>query len=109
ARSRHQGRDRDRLRGQGRTLRPPCRGTSRVGSRAFAAGSGFPALPGAGRRLRRENEIASMTPRKWGDLVAFRLPAPVDGARLADTVVTRRSDDVLATFLAGRQVWRSPS
>jgi hypothetical protein len=28
---------------------------------------------------------------------------------LADTVVTRRSDDVLATFLAGRQVWRSPS
>jgi 5-methylthioadenosine/S-adenosylhomocysteine deaminase len=65
-------------------------------------------LEGA-RALGLENEIGSLTPGKWGDLVAFRLPAPVDGARLADTVVTRRSDDVLATFLAGRQVWRSPS
>jgi cytosine/adenosine deaminase-related metal-dependent hydrolase len=65
-------------------------------------------LEGA-RSLSLENEIGSLTPGKWGDLVAFRMPAPVDGARLADTVVTRRSDDVLATFLAGRQVWRSPS
>jgi 5-methylthioadenosine/S-adenosylhomocysteine deaminase len=65
-------------------------------------------LEGA-RSLGLENEIGSLTPGKWGDLVAFRLPAPVDGARLADTVVTRRSDDVLGTFLAGRQVWRSPS
>jgi len=65
-------------------------------------------LEGA-RSLDLANEIGSLTPGKWGDLVAFRLPAPVDGARLAGTVVTRRSDDVLATFLAGRQVWRSPS
>jgi len=65
-------------------------------------------LEGA-RSLGLENEIGSLIPGRWGDLVAFRLPAPVDGARLADTVVTRRSDDVLATFLAGRQVWRSPS
>jgi aminodeoxyfutalosine deaminase len=65
-------------------------------------------LEGA-RALGLENEIGSLTPGKWGDLVAFRLPAPVDGARLADTVLTRRSDDVLATFLAGGQVWRSPS
>ena len=65
-------------------------------------------LEGA-RSLSLENEIGSLTPGKWGDLVAFRMPAPVDGARLADTVVTRRSDDVLATFLAGSQVWRSPS
>lgn len=65
-------------------------------------------LEGA-RSLSLDNEIGSLTPGKSGDLVAFRLPAPVDGARLADTVVTRRSDDVLATFLAGRQVWRSPS
>jgi len=65
-------------------------------------------LEGA-RSLSLENEIGSFTPGKWGDLVAFRMPAPVDGARLADTVVTRRSDDVLATFLAGSQVWRSPS
>jgi cytosine/adenosine deaminase-related metal-dependent hydrolase len=65
-------------------------------------------LEGA-RSLSLENEIGSLTLGKWGDLVAFRMPAPVDGACLADTVVTRRSDDVLATFLAGRQVWRSPS
>jgi 5-methylthioadenosine/S-adenosylhomocysteine deaminase len=56
-----------------------------------------------------ESEIGSLTAGKWGDLVAFRLPGPVDGARLADTVLTRRSDDVVATILAGRQVWRSPS
>lgn len=65
-------------------------------------------LEGA-RALGLEREIGSLTPGKWGDLVAFRLPGPVDGARLADTLVTRQSGDALATFLAGRQVWRSPS
>jgi cytosine/adenosine deaminase-related metal-dependent hydrolase len=65
-------------------------------------------LEGA-RALGLESEIGSLTPGKWGDLVAFRLPGPVDGKRLADTVVTRESHDALATFLAGRQVWRSPS
>ncbi|HEY7027211.1 MAG TPA: amidohydrolase family protein [Gemmatimonadales bacterium] len=65
-------------------------------------------LEGA-RALGLGNEVGSLTPGKWGDLVAFRLPGPVDGARLADTLVTRRSDGVLATFLAGRQVWRSSS
>jgi 5-methylthioadenosine/S-adenosylhomocysteine deaminase len=65
-------------------------------------------LEGA-RALGLETEIGSLTAGKWGDLVAFRLPGPVDGARLAGTVVTRRSDDVVATILAGRLVWRSPS
>jgi 5-methylthioadenosine/S-adenosylhomocysteine deaminase len=65
-------------------------------------------LEGA-RALGLEKEVGSLTPGKWGDLVAFRLPGQVDGARLADTVVTRQSHDALATFLAGRQVWRSPS
>ncbi len=51
ARSRHQGRDWDRLRGQCRTLRPPCRGTSGVCAGGFAARGGSPALHVGGRPL----------------------------------------------------------
>lgn len=61
---------------------------------------------GAARALGLDPEIGSLTPGKWGDLVVVDLPAPVDAARLADTILSRRPADVRSTFLAGREVWR---
>jgi len=61
---------------------------------------------GAARALGLDREIGSLTPGKWGDLVVMDLPAPVDAARLADTLLSRRPADVHATFVAGREVWR---
>jgi 5-methylthioadenosine/S-adenosylhomocysteine deaminase len=52
-------------------------------------------------------EVGSITPGKWGDLAVLRLPEGVDGARPADTVMSRGLDAVVATYLAGREVWRS--
>ena len=104
-----QGRDRHRLGGQRCALRPSRRSASGGQPGGFEGPMGvlrLCTLDGA-RALGLESEIGSLTAGKWGDLVAFRLPGPVDGARLADTVVTRRSGDVVATILAGRQVWRS--
>lgn len=61
---------------------------------------------GAARALGLDSEIGSLTPGKWGDLVALDLPGQVDVARLADTLLSRRAGDVHATFVAGREVWR---
>lgn len=61
---------------------------------------------GAAQALRLEDEVGSLTPGKWGDLVALRLPGPVDSARLADTILMRLHEDVELTVLAGRTVWR---
>jgi len=64
------------------------------------------ATMGAARALGLEGEVGSLTPGKWGDVAAVDLPGPVDAGRLADTLLSRRSTDVRATFVAGRDVWR---
>ena len=61
---------------------------------------------GAARALGLEAGIGSLTPGKWGDVAAVDLPGQVDAARLAGTLLSRRSTDVRATFVAGRAVWR---
>jgi 5-methylthioadenosine/S-adenosylhomocysteine deaminase len=65
-------------------------------------------LDGA-RALGLEQELGSLTRGKWGDLAVFRLPGSVDAARLAHTLLTPGSSHPSATFLAGREVWRSPA
>ncbi len=64
------------------------------------------ATVGAARALGLEAEVGSLTPGKWGDVAVVDLPAPVDAGRLADTLLSRRSTDIRATFVAGRDVWR---
>ena len=61
---------------------------------------------GAARAIGLASEIGSLDPGKWGDLAAFRLPQGVDEAHLADTVLARQRTDLLATYLAGRPVFR---
>ncbi len=61
---------------------------------------------GAAAALGLEQEIGSLVPGKWGDLVAVRIPGAVDATKLADTLFTAMHEDVSLTVLAGRTVWR---
>jgi cytosine/adenosine deaminase-related metal-dependent hydrolase len=60
----------------------------------------------AARALGMEGEVGSISPGKWGDLVALNLPQTVDAGQLAGTVLARLQDDVRLTVVAGRQVYR---
>jgi 5-methylthioadenosine/S-adenosylhomocysteine deaminase len=60
----------------------------------------------AARALGLDSEIGSLTPGKWGDLAIFDLPEGVDEARMADTLMSRGTRALAATYLAGREVWR---
>lgn len=60
----------------------------------------------AARALGLDREIGSLVPGKWGDIAVVRLPQGVDESRLADTLLTRGTGQIAATFLAGKEVWR---
>lgn len=61
---------------------------------------------GAARAIGLELEIGTLAVGKWGDAAVLRLPAGVDEPALADSVLSCGPGDVVATFLAGREVWR---
>jgi 5-methylthioadenosine/S-adenosylhomocysteine deaminase len=60
----------------------------------------------AARALGMDLEIGSLVPGKWGDIAVVRLPEGVDESHLANTLLTRGTGQVAATFLAGKEVWR---
>jgi 5-methylthioadenosine/S-adenosylhomocysteine deaminase len=65
---------------------------------------------GAAGALGLDREIGSISPGKWGDLVALDLAGPVDAAKLADTLLTRGNAAVRLTVVGGREVFsRQPS
>jgi 5-methylthioadenosine/S-adenosylhomocysteine deaminase len=61
------------------------------------------------RALGLEAEIGSLTPGKWGDVVAIRLEADVPAIVLGveSAVLASRPEAVRATFVGGRDVYRS--
>lgn len=61
----------------------------------------------AARALGLEAEVGSLTPGKWGDLVACDVGGPVDAARLADTLLSRGTAAVRLAVVGGREVYRS--
>jgi aminodeoxyfutalosine deaminase len=62
-------------------------------------------LDGA-RALGMDGAIGSLEPGKWGDCVVLR-PQPPDAGGPAEQVLRARREDVVATFLGGRDVYRS--
>lgn len=64
-------------------------------------------LDGA-RALKLENQVGSLEPGKWGDLVALRLagPPPPVTDLAAEALLLGRPEDIVATFVAGRLVYQ---
>jgi cytosine/adenosine deaminase-related metal-dependent hydrolase len=61
---------------------------------------------GAARALGLDGQIGSLEPGKWGDCVVIRPRSPADGGP-AEQVLQARREDVVATFLGGRDVYRA--
>ena len=60
----------------------------------------------AARGLAWEAEIGSLEPGKWADLVVLELEAPSPEPEvLADRVLSRGGEAMIATFVEGREVW----
>jgi 5-methylthioadenosine/S-adenosylhomocysteine deaminase len=59
----------------------------------------------AARALGLESEIGSLSPGKWGDCAAIRLPASASSPE--DMALASAPRDVLATFVGGRDVYRN--
>ncbi|MDQ3138948.1 MAG: amidohydrolase family protein, partial [Gemmatimonadota bacterium] len=63
------------------------------------------------RALGLEGETGSLLPNKWGDVVVIQLRRDAPGARPVGTpeedVLASGPGDVLATFVGGRDVYRS--
>jgi 5-methylthioadenosine/S-adenosylhomocysteine deaminase len=68
------------------------------------AALGLATLGGA-RALRLEGEIGSLEPGKWGDCAVVLSRSPAGGP--AEQVLQARREDVVATFLGGRDVYRA--
>ncbi len=64
-------------------------------------------LDGA-RALGMENDVGSLEPGKWGDLVVLQLAGPVPPAAdlAAEAILLGRPEDIIATFVAGRLVYQ---
>jgi 5-methylthioadenosine/S-adenosylhomocysteine deaminase len=60
---------------------------------------------GGARALGLEGEIGSLEPGKWGDCAVVRPRSPAGGP--AEQVVEAMREDVVATFLGGRDVYRA--
>jgi cytosine/adenosine deaminase-related metal-dependent hydrolase len=60
----------------------------------------------AARALGLDAGIGSLEPGRWGDLVALRTSAVDDGVAAQEAVLASHRDDVLATWLSGREVYR---
>lgn len=61
---------------------------------------------GGARALGLEAEIGSLEPGKWGDCVVIR-PRSRSAGGPAEQVLQARREDVVATFLGGRDVYRA--
>jgi cytosine/adenosine deaminase-related metal-dependent hydrolase len=84
-------------------------------ARAAAQLAGLPA-PGAIRLVTLGaaeatglgREVGSLEAGKWADFAVIRIPEGTSSDRLAEVILASSLDDVVATFVGGRQVYRAP-
>jgi 5-methylthioadenosine/S-adenosylhomocysteine deaminase len=62
---------------------------------------------GGARALRLEREIGSLERGKWGDCAVILPQSSARGPGPAERVLESRREDVIATFLGGRDVYRA--
>ena len=82
-----------------------ARAARRLAGLDAAAALALATLGGA-MALGLESEIGSLEPGKWGDCVVIRVRPPVDGGPTEQALEARR-EDVVVTFLGGREVHRA--
>jgi len=63
---------------------------------------------GAARAIGLDADVGSLTPGKWGDVAVVRLPKGRGGTGTMETVLESTLDQMVATYLGGKQVWRAP-
>jgi 5-methylthioadenosine/S-adenosylhomocysteine deaminase len=61
---------------------------------------------GAARAINLDTEVGSLTPGKWGDAAVIRLPKGSGGTGAMDAALNSSLEDVVATYLGGKRVWR---
>jgi 5-methylthioadenosine/S-adenosylhomocysteine deaminase len=64
---------------------------------------------GAARAIGLGDEVGSLQEGKWGDLVALQLPASDTPEQLFETVLASGRQDLTATWIGGREVYRRPA
>jgi cytosine/adenosine deaminase-related metal-dependent hydrolase len=63
----------------------------------------------AARAIGLEGEVGALAPGKWGDIAAVATPTATDGTGAEEAILAAGRDDVLATWLSGREVYRANS
>jgi cytosine/adenosine deaminase-related metal-dependent hydrolase len=76
----------------------------RLGALSAEATLELVTLAGA-RALGLDHELGSLEPGKWGDLAVIRLAPGVAADGVVERVLEARRDDVVATFIGGREVF----
>jgi cytosine/adenosine deaminase-related metal-dependent hydrolase len=62
---------------------------------------------GAAEAIGLDREVGSLEAGKWADFTLVRLPAGTVPDRLPDAILMSTPDDVIATFVGGREVFRA--
>ena len=62
---------------------------------------------GGARAIGVDSETGSLRPGKWGDCTVIRLPVAGTESSPAERALASSPEDVLVTYLGGREVYRS--
>jgi 5-methylthioadenosine/S-adenosylhomocysteine deaminase len=62
----------------------------------------------AARAIGLDADVGSLTPGKWGDAAVIRLPKGSGGTGTMEAILESTPEQMIATYLGGKRVWRAP-